>query len=173
VPDDRTRIAIPSGELAHSCFGRTRIAFDALRGDAAAGEALRARVAELPGVVDVEFRPLTGSLVVAHWGQTDGLIGDAKANGVFLIEQVDRVSRAEARAEAMAASIEESVASLFSGHLNVRLLASLAFAVMTVRQIAAGNIAPSAAAAFWNSVLLLLAEKGMGKLGGMNKPAAD
>jgi hypothetical protein len=79
----------------------------------------------------------------------------------------------------MAASIEENVTGMFSGHMNVRLLASLLFAVMAVRQIAAGNVAPSGAASFWNAVLLLLAEKGISKLGGtgggggMKKPVAD
>ncbi len=173
VADGETSIAPPSGELAHACFGRTRVSFPALKGDDSALAALRERVAQLPGVVDVEFRAMTGSLIVAHWGMTGDLIEDARSGGAFVIEETSKASSAEGRAEAIAVSVESTIGKLFSKELNVRSLAALVFAAMTIRQIAAGRVAPSASASLWSSVLLLLAERGLGALGSVRKPPAD
>ncbi len=173
MADGGTSAAPPSGELAHACFGRTRVCFPALKGEESALAALRERVAQLPGVVDVEFRSLTGSLVIAHWGMTDGLIEDAKSGGVFVIEKTNKALSAEGRAEAVAVSVEAAIGNLFGKEMNVRSLAALVFAAMTIHQIAAGRVAPSASSSLWSSVLLLLAERGLGALSGMGKPPVD
>lgn len=173
MADGQIKTETPVGEVAHSCVGRTRMCFSALKGESDALEALRQQVLQLDGVVDVEVRPLTGSVIVAHWGFAEDLVQDARDKGVFRTVAASEGATPETRAQSLAINLESTIAKLFGKKLDIRTLAAFAFAAMAIRQIAAGVIAPPAATALWSSAILLLAEKGLTKLGDANGPAAD
>lgn len=173
MADGQATPALPVGELGHSCPGRTRFAFPALKGDAAALEAVRSEVARFFGVVDTQIRPVTGSLIVAHWGTAEDLIEEASSKGVFVVGRAPDAETVEARARQLMAGAEGAIGKVLGNGLDARSLAALAFAAMAIRQIAIGTISPPAATALWSSAILLLAEKGLSKLTGAGGLGAD
>lgn len=57
---------LPAAELVHAMPGRTRLRVAEKRGDAAFFSAIALRLSALPGVFQVDARPLTGSIVIEH-----------------------------------------------------------------------------------------------------------
>ncbi len=162
-----------AGVIAHYCAGRTRLCFAALKGKHAALDTLCGQVRQLNGVVDAEIRPLTGSLIIAHWGTTEGLIEDAKRGGLFLIEPEIKEERIESRASGLLRDIQSLIRDVLGQELDIRSIAAFAFLVIAIRQIAAGAISPPAATALWNAGMLLLAGNGLAGMTSNGSPDAD
>lgn len=70
--------ALPIAAIVHSMQGRTRLRIDDRRGDAAFFASVATGLSSLPGVFDVDARPLTGSVVIRH-GAPLARIGAAAA----------------------------------------------------------------------------------------------
>lgn len=170
---DGSAVQPPAGIVAHSCAGRTRLNFPELRNQAIALEALREKVLQLSGVVDAEIRPVTGSLIMAHWGTAEDLVAEAQRVKLFSIVSKEGGESIERRASSLASQLDAYTNSVMGAGLDLRSMAALAFAVMAIRQLAKGVIAPPAATAIWSAVILLLAEKGISKLTEARGPMAD
>jgi hypothetical protein len=164
---------LAAGVLAHSCAGRSRIEFAALKGCTETLETLRQGVLQISGVLDAQARPITGSLIVSHWGPSDYLLDEARRAGLFALAPDDGVEMPKIRASNLIRDLESRFAQGVGCGMSVRSIAALAFAAMGVMQIARGVIAPPAATALWSAAILLFAENGNGAADASEGPAAD
>lgn len=58
--------ALPNAEIVHTMQGRTRLRIGDKRGDGAFFASIATGLSSIPGVYNVEARPLTGSIVIQH-----------------------------------------------------------------------------------------------------------
>jgi hypothetical protein len=161
------------GTVAHSCAGRTRLNFAALKDKTAVLASLCDQVRQISAVVDAEIRSLTGSLIIAHWGTTDDLIEDAQRNGLFAVRPETEVQTVEAHALGLVEGLESLTKEVLGRELDIRSLAAFAFIAIAIRQIGVGAIAPPAATALWYAATLLLAGKGLVDMTGNGGPDTD
>jgi hypothetical protein len=78
---------VPLAQLAHATAGRTRLRFPARAGDTDFFTACAARLSELPGVLAVQPRALTASLLIEHEGAFEAVAKRAQEAGVFLVTE--------------------------------------------------------------------------------------
>jgi hypothetical protein len=76
---------VPLAQLAHASPGRTRLRFRSRAGDTDFFSACAARLSELPGVLAVQPRALTASLLIEHEGRFEALARRAQEAGLFLV----------------------------------------------------------------------------------------
>jgi hypothetical protein len=113
-------------------------------------------VRELPGVHGVEARPLTGSVIIAHDGSTEGLIHAAGDARVFEVREPPPQPGPVAEALAWKDWADRSLRDAVGPGVDLRTIAAFAFIAMALRQLAAGSIMPPAATALWYGLSLLL-----------------
>lgn len=83
----------PTAQISHAMPGRTRLRLTEHRGDAAFFASVASGVSALPGVYKVETRPLTGSVLIQHFGPLDKLGDAARSAGLFSFETEEAVGR--------------------------------------------------------------------------------
>ncbi len=125
-------IDLPAAEVAHAMPGRTRLRLPDRRGDAAFFAAVASGLSSLPGVFDVETRPLTGSVLVAHFNPLDELGDTARAAGLFNL-----------RSASIAPSPDSKV------EFNPKLIVALALAGLALWQISREKVVPPALTLLW------------------------
>lgn len=77
--------ALPLAEIVHSMKGRARLRLAAHRGDEKFFTTLAAGLSAHPGVTKVEVAPLTGSVLVQHFGSFEEIVTAAEKAGLFQI----------------------------------------------------------------------------------------
>jgi hypothetical protein len=78
-------VPLPVAEVMHAMPGRTRLRVHDRRGDTAFFSSAASARWTFPGVYKVETRPLTGSVLIAHFSSLER-IGDAACNaGLFTL----------------------------------------------------------------------------------------
>jgi hypothetical protein len=93
---------LPLAYVAHAAAGRTRLRVPARQGDVEFFTACAARLAEIEGVLAVQPRALTASLLVEHDIDLEAIAEQARAAGLFTIA-ADPVEREADRAPALPA----------------------------------------------------------------------
>lgn len=153
-----------TAEVAHSCLGRTRLVLRDKKGDRAFFEQFCDDVLELQGVVEVEGRTLTGSLIIRHPGvQVDDLIAAAKTAGVLQIRPEAPPPDLSDEFEGWKSWLEEIVGEGSGRALSLNKIAAIGFLIVALIQIQRGQPLPAAATALWYAISLL----------GKDAPAAD
>jgi hypothetical protein len=123
---------LPAAEVAHAMPGRTRIRLPHHRGDAAFFASVASGLSSLPGVLGVETRPLTGSVLIGHFSPLDDLGDAARRAGLF-----------ELRPEPVSAAAKATV------DFDPRLVVALALAALALWQISREKIIPPALTLLW------------------------
>ena len=124
---------LPAVELAHAISGRARLRIAEKRGDAAFFTMLATKLAALPGIFNVDARPLTGSIVIAH-GPAITQIGERAAQaGLFRLVE----------------SPEEEPVAWPELPIDARLAATIALGLVALWQLSRGRLFPPALTAAW------------------------
>lgn len=123
---------LPAAEVAHAMPGRTRLRLPGRRGDAAFFASLASGLSSLPGVFDVETRPLTGSVLIAHFSPLDELGDAARRAGLF-----------ELRAAPVSPTAQPTV------EIDPKHVVAVALAALALRQISREKIVPPALTLLW------------------------
>lgn len=160
--------SVPTGILAHSCASRMRLSFPDKKGDRKFFEALCDQVVQLPGVKEAEGRVLTGSLIVSHDDSSEALVNAARYAGIFDTHEEPPAPAPGGEFEAWKKWADEALKYLGGPGASVSSMASLAFFLMAVTQLARGQTMPPAATALWYAISLLLASR----TGGIDSGAA-
>lgn len=125
-------VELPAAEVAHAMPGRTRLRLPDRRGDAAFFASVASGLSSLPGVFDVETRPLTGSVLIAHLGPLDELGDAARRAGLFDLP-----------------SAPVSCAVKTKVDFDPKLVIALALAALAFWQFSREKIAPPALTLLW------------------------
>jgi hypothetical protein len=128
--------------LVSSAPGRTRLRFDAQRGDASFFDALAEALVSLDGVQSVQTRALTGSVLVTYAGAWDGVASAAGEEGLFALAPEGAAPLARAREVQPAA------------------VAGALFGALGVYQLFANRVLPPALTLFWYAATLAKAVPG-------------
>lgn len=124
---------LPAAEISHAMPGRTRLRISDRRGDAAFFASIASGLSALPGVHKVEVKPLTGSVLVQHWGALDMLSVAAKDAGLFAVgEPPPPEPEAETEVE-----------------LDPKLLFALALGALSLWQMSREKFFPPALTLLW------------------------
>ncbi len=73
--------------VVHNMAGRIRIRVPSKKGNAAYFTAVKEALSACVGVEGVEVAPFTGSILVRCHGPTEGIIGWAESQGLFVVRQ--------------------------------------------------------------------------------------
>lgn len=125
-------VDLPAAEVAHAMPGRTRLRLPDRRGDAAFFASMASGLLSLPGVFDVETRPLTGSVLIAHFNPLDELGDAARTAGLFNL-----------RPAPVAPSLDLKV------EFDPKLIVALALAGLAIWQISREKVVPPALTLLW------------------------
>ncbi len=125
-------MATPTAQIAHAMPGRTRLRLTDHRGDAAFFASLATGVSALPGVYKVETRPLTGSVLIQHFGPLDKLGDAARSAGLFRLETAQAATRDDAEVE-----------------FDPKPLVAMALAGLAMWQISREKVVPPALTLLW------------------------
>lgn len=153
----------PHATVEHACAGRTRLRFAEHRGDVEFFRAVAHEIAALPGVSQVEGRPATGSLIVAHAGESDAFMAQALAQGVVLIA-ASSVPPSEPPFLNDVLALMRSLNLPSPGELGVKHAAAAAFLAMALQQAMRGNLMPPAATALWYAFSLIASQRAAGDI---------
>ncbi|QGM97752.1 hypothetical protein [Methylocystis parvus] len=122
----------PTAEICHVMPGRTRLRIAERRGDAAFFASIASGASALPGVRNVEVKPLTGSVLIQHWGPFDNLAAAAREAGLFAVSEAAAPSEASAERE-----------------VDPKLLAALALGGLALWQMSREKVFPPALTLLW------------------------
>lgn len=125
--------SLPLAELVHAMPGRARLRIAEKRGDAAFFSAIALRISALPGVLQVDARPLTGSIVIEH--------------GPPIAQIAARA--AEARLFTLVETPTEEPAAWPAPPIEPRLAAAGVLGLIAVWQLLRGRLFPPALTAAW------------------------
>lgn len=127
---------IPRALIQHRLPGRLRVKVPEKKGDhewmAATGDAL----AELAAVTGVRGNALTAGILIEHHGRSSGqLLEQIREKGLFEVPAAAESAGGEPGAEGADAGAE-----IGDIHVQPHHLAGVAFLVLAIRQVLAGNI---------------------------------
>lgn len=125
-------IDLPAAEVAHAMPGRTRLRLAERRGDAVFFASVANGLLSLPGVFDVETRPLTGSVLIAHFNPLDELGDAARTSGLF-----------DLRSSPVAPTLDLKV------EFDPKLIVAFALAGLALWQISRDKVVPPALTLLW------------------------
>ncbi len=123
---------LPAAVVAHAMPGRTRIRLPDHRGDAAFFASVASGASSLPGVFDVETRPLTGSVLIAHFSSLDELSDAARKAGLFDLHAVPVSATAQSTVK-----------------FDPKHVIAVALAALAVWQISREKVVPPALTLLW------------------------
>lgn len=123
---------LPAAQIAHAMHGRTRLRLPDRRGDADFLASVASGLASLPGVFDVETRPLTGSVLIAHFSPLDELADAARNAGLFDLRSAPAAPGPEPKVE-----------------FDPKLVVALALAGLALWQMSREKIVPPALTLLW------------------------
>ncbi len=153
--------------VVHNMAGRIRIRVPSKKGNAAYFTAVKETLSACVGVEGVEVAPFTGSILVRCHGPTEGIIGWAESQGLFVVRQEQSI-KVTAFHDAVAGRIgalDDRIKAVTGEGFDLPGLAFLALMGAGIYQIARGNFAaPAWYTAFWYALGLF--GKSSGKKGG-------
>ncbi len=125
--------SLPIAQIVHAMPGRTRLRLPDQRGDSGFFASVASGVSALPGVYKVETRPLSGSVLIQHFGPLDKLGEAARSAGLFSLDTTgDTPARDDSRAE-----------------VDPKRLVALALAGLAFWQISREKVVPPALTLLW------------------------
>lgn len=144
--------------VEHVIDGRMRLAVRERKGDRTYFEQLADALVKIEGISEVDARPLTASVVIKHSAAGQGLLDAVcQAGNLRLLEEDEADEGApEASAESLRASVDMLLRQAAGQGVTLRAVVAMAFLIMALRQLAAGNVMPPAATSFWYGLSLLL-----------------
>jgi hypothetical protein len=128
--------AAARASITHRGDGRTRLRFRGERGNASFFEELVAKLTSVPGIVQIETRPDTGSVLVFHEIPWPELAGEFSHRSLFTIAGED----------------EENAApdlGAIAANLPAPLVVAGGLAALAALQIAKGRVLPPAITLLW------------------------
>lgn len=117
---------LPEAELVHSIPGRTRVRFVGRQRDGVFLAAIATALSAVQGVVRVEARPATGSLVIWHSASIEHVASAAETQNLFTIAPAKPAQAAPA------------------AELSRKSMVTAAMCVLAIWQLARGRILPPA-----------------------------
>jgi len=83
---------LPVAELVHAIAGRARLRIVRRRGDGVFFAAMASGLSTIPGVREVDVRPLTGSILVQHDASLEDIGAAARAARLFVLDDARSVT---------------------------------------------------------------------------------
>lgn len=123
---------LPLAEIAHETPGRTRLRISDRRGDAVFFAAVAAGVSAIPGVSEVKVAPLTGSVLIRHYGPLARIRAAAQEARLFVVGDAPPIAR-----PSQAAAIDPKV------------VLALGLAVAALWQLSKERVWPPALTLLW------------------------
>jgi hypothetical protein len=147
---------LPVAHIIHQVPGRTRLKLPENRGDRDLFDRLAERLEAHAGVSEVDANGRTGSLLIHHSVPIAQILRFAETNDLFTLgrklkwrDTLANQTRAQLR------TLDERLAHLSEGSLDLRSLMILAFLGLTLIQALRGQILPPASTLLWYAAQLL------------------
>ena len=138
--------------VVHKMAGRIRIRVPSQKGNAAYFASVKEALSACVGVEGVEVAPFTGSILVRCHGPTEGVIGWAQSQGLFVVRQEQSI-KVTAFHDAVASrfgALDDRIRAVTGEGFDLPGLAFLGLMGAGIYQIARGNFAaPAWYTAFW------------------------
>jgi hypothetical protein len=147
---------LPVALVAHACTGRTRLSFPDRKEQRSFFEQICDATLRLPGVRQVEGRPATGSLIVAHDGTTEALLEAAHESGVFIVPAPPSGPGPASETPEWQSLLGMLFKDASSPTGAARAASIVALLGMALVQASRGQIMPPATTALWYAMSLLL-----------------
>ena len=126
-----------------------------LRGDREQLERLAAELDEHASVIATQVNPLTGSVLVVHEGEMDGIARFARERELFDFDPRQRSSQDDPIAQrlyARASELNDKLRETTGGQIDLPSLAFLFLGGSGVRQVVRGELLPAAVTLLWNAI---------------------
>jgi hypothetical protein len=144
---------LPLAVVAHSARGRTRFKIPARRRDVQYFATVEQRLPNAPDVEGVQTNPITGSVLVHHWGPAEALYTYAEQNELFCVSTLP--DRASNLMRQRGRSFDQQLREFTSGYLDVRSLTFITLVSIGLVQSLRGQFAGPALAIFWYAATLV------------------
>jgi len=153
---------LPNADVVHNMPGRMRIRFAGRRGERSFFESVSETLRHFDGVLHVQANPDTGSILILHETDQNGLLRNAAEAGLFAIgaaKAPGELPTVRARQIMQAADSRISTATRGAWDLNSVLM--LACAVAGGVQVMRQNVLPAAASMLWYAMALAAEKNGI------------
>lgn len=156
----------PGAYIKHQLPGRVRLKFPKKKGDFDYFDRIAEQFSDCPGISQLQFNPLAGSLLICHGAETQfvNIAEFAQTNGLFtLIDPPDEMVAishlplARLTADGLG-NIDGMLMNFSRGRLDSRTLLIMALIGLAVRQGTRGNIMGAASSLIWYAFRLLKEE---------------
>lgn len=140
----------------HHLPGRTRFRVPGRRGDAAFFQEIATRLGQCVGVGGVETNPLTGSVLIHHDGDIEGLIVEALGCGISEFVELELGAPPVARrVRAGIAALDGGIRRYTHGELDLGTLAACGLVMLAGLQLLRGRQRSGAVSLAWYASELL------------------
>lgn len=129
--------ALPQAEIVHTLPGRTRLRIAARRGQGTFFAAVATGLLSLPGVSQVNIRPLTGSILIEHGQTLEEICEGAEKSRLFVL------------ADAPWAPPDKSAVFARLLAIDPRMAVAAGLGLLALWQVRKGTILPQAATLAW------------------------
>ncbi len=146
----------PVAHIIHQIPGRARLKLPDNRGDQALLERLVEGLKDHAGVNEVTANSRTGSLLIRHSASLAEILSFAEQTDLFTLgDELKWRDTLATRTRAHFEVLDERIARLSEGRLDLRSLIILTFLGLTLTQVLRGQILPPAGALLWYTGRLL------------------
>jgi hypothetical protein len=146
----------PVAHIIHQIPGRARLKLPGNRGDQAFFERLVEGLEDHAGVDEVTANSRTGSLLIHHAAPLAEILSFAEQTDLFTVSgELRWRDNLATQTRAHLRTLDERVARLSEGRLDLRSLLILTFLGLTLTQILRGQILPPASTLLWYAARLL------------------
>jgi len=148
----------PQAEVSHALPRRTRLRIREKGGDEGYFQRIRERLGNTDGVVKVETNSLTGSVVIEHrFGVLNRIAETGTAEGLFRLTQPSPEGRLPVnRAAGAFAAMDGWLARATHGDIDAHAAIFIVLIVLSLVQIARGQVLAPAATLLWYAMELLV-----------------
>lgn len=148
--------------VSHRLPGRARLKFPSKKGAVDFFEGLALRLKQGPGVIELQSKPATASLLILHDPSTtlETILNYAHEQGLFRCEVPCPPEPAKAPSISAIASqglelLDSGLNAASKGRVDLPSVYFLSFLGMGARELARGNIMPPAVSLIWLSIDIL------------------
>jgi hypothetical protein len=146
----------PVAHIIHRIPGRARLKLPNNRGDQALFERLVEGLESHAGVDEVTANSRTGSLLICHSAPLAAILSFAERGDLFTVgDELKWRDTLANRTRAHLGVLDERIARLSEGRLDLRSLLILTFLGLTLTQVLRGQILPPASTLLWYAAQLL------------------
>jgi len=150
--------------ISHHIPGRVRIKVRTQRGNSTYFRDAIASLTDNPAVEGVEANPRTGSMLIKYSGPLENILASAEEEMLFSLVGIEpeEVAVLDRLFEDHLAPLADIPAALSAGEFDFGSLAFLGLVIMSMVQIARGNVAVPAITSLWYATNVLLMRRATG-----------